>query len=152
MSKNFWIFLLFILVGRCIWGKKSEIGSISCIFFLPTPCLLYFNFLKAFFELVYPDKHYIIYVDDDHYYDLYGHGGMIFWFISSMVFFLVSNKYSSTIINFCRIDFNIQIFAVILDIHCHFSTTIHKTQYNISYSKWDHSLYNTFCIIYIYNI
>jgi hypothetical protein len=33
-----------------------------------------------------PDKHYIVVDKNNHYYDLYGHGGMIFWLISSTVF------------------------------------------------------------------
>lgn len=52
--------------------KSSHINLDSNIF---SDMIILFG--KGFLELLYPDKHYIVYVDDDHYFDLYGHGGMV---------------------------------------------------------------------------
>lgn len=52
-----------------------------------------FNFIilkKGLLEFLWPDKHYIVIDNQNHYFDLYGHGGMIFWLASSSVFAIVN--------------------------------------------------------------
>lgn len=80
---------LSVVLFGLFFGKLGTGRVILRIMFLTIPISLLYITIQAFLELVYPDQHYIIYVDDDHYYDLYGHGGMIFWFISSIIFFLI---------------------------------------------------------------
>lgn len=77
-----------VLFGLFFARLDSE-KSIFRIMYLTIPISLVYTSIQGFLELLYPDKHYIVYVDDDHYFDLYGHGGMIFWFISSTIFFLM---------------------------------------------------------------
>ena len=54
--------------------------------------LHYFYQIIAKFDIFHitKDKHYIVVDNHDHYYDLYGHGGMIFWLISSLIFAIVN--------------------------------------------------------------
>jgi len=49
---------------------------------------LLFSISQGALEFVSPDESFHVIVKD---YDLFGHGGMMFWFISSMVFTLVSS-------------------------------------------------------------
>lgn len=80
---------LSVVMFGLFFGKLDSQKSIFRIMFLTIPISMFYISIQAFLELVYPDKHYVVFVDDDHYYDLYGHGGMIFWFISSTIFFLI---------------------------------------------------------------
>jgi hypothetical protein len=65
--------------------------QVNDLFYFKTEFILTPAFLKAFLEIFYPDKHYIVIDSSDHYYDLYGQGGMLFWFISSITFSIVSH-------------------------------------------------------------
>lgn len=80
---------LSVVIFGLFFGRLDSQKSIFRIMFLTIPISLFYISIQAFLELLYPDKHYVVFVDDDHYYDLYGHGGMIFWFISSTIFFLI---------------------------------------------------------------
>ena len=46
--------------------------------------------LQGALEFMYPDDRFHI-IHDDREYDIFGHGGMLFWFFSSVFFFVVSN-------------------------------------------------------------
>ena len=54
--------------------------------------------IQGVLEFVLNDPHYIIHDGHDHYYDLFGHGGMVFWFVSSVIFFIVYNFFSTLVI------------------------------------------------------
>ncbi len=55
---------------------------------LATSCIsLAFSISQGALEFVSPDESFHVSIKD---YDLFGHGGMMFWFVSSIVFAVVS--------------------------------------------------------------
>ena len=55
----------------------------------------YHGSLQGILEFMFPDDHYHVILPGEEY-DIFGHGGMLFWFASSIFFFVVS----STLIRF----------------------------------------------------
>lgn len=97
VNKVLWLIVRFgqlstelsVVLFGLFFGRLESEKSIFRIMMLTIPTTLLYISIQAFLELLYPDKHYVVFVDDNHYYDLYGHGGMIFWFLSSSIFFLI---------------------------------------------------------------
>ena len=80
---------LSVLFFGLFFARLDSRKSILRIMCLTIPISIAYVLLQGSLEIFIPDKHYII-VYEDHYFDLYGHGGMIFWFVSSIIFALVS--------------------------------------------------------------
>lgn len=80
---------LSVVIFGLFFARLDSEKSIFRIMYLTIPISLLYTSIQGCLELLFPDKHYVVYVDDDHYFDLYGHGGMIFWFVSSTIFFLI---------------------------------------------------------------
>lgn len=65
--------------------KQTRLKLLECLF-------------QGVLEFKYPDTKFHIIVDEgDREYDLFAHGGMLFWFASSIFFFVVSNKVHSSV-------------------------------------------------------
>jgi hypothetical protein len=67
-------------------GHLDSRTSIRRVLLVTSFVSLAFSFCQGALELLVPDEHFYI---DDKNYDLFGHGGMIFWCISSLIFGLV---------------------------------------------------------------
>ncbi len=80
---------LSVLFFGLFFARLDSRKSIARIMYLTIPISVIYIFIQGSLEMLVPDKHYIV-IDGNHYYDLYGHGGMIFWFASSAFFTLVS--------------------------------------------------------------
>jgi len=77
---------LSVLLFGLFFGRLESRKSILRVMYCTVPISLLYITVQAFLEIFYPDKHYIVIDSSNHYYDLYGQGGMLFWFISSITF------------------------------------------------------------------
>lgn len=68
-------------------GHLDSKTSIRRVLLATSIISLVFSISQGALEFVSPDESFHVIVKD---YDLFGHGGMMFWFVSSMVFTLVS--------------------------------------------------------------
>ncbi|RMZ93917.1 transmembrane adipocyte-associated 1 -like protein, partial [Brachionus plicatilis] len=71
------------------FARLESHKSIFRIMSLTIPISLLYISIQACLEFVFPDKHYVIKDQTSHFYDLFGLGGMIFWFVSSTVFTII---------------------------------------------------------------
>lgn len=72
------------------FGRLDSKKSIYRIIALTIPFSLVYIVIQGVLEFVLNDPHYIIHDGHDHYFDLFGHGGMVFWFVSSVIFVIVN--------------------------------------------------------------
>lgn len=71
------------------FGRLESQKSIYRIMALTIPLSLIYIIVQGVLEFVLKDEHYVINDKKNHYFDLYGHGGMVFWFVSSIIFFII---------------------------------------------------------------
>ncbi len=83
---------LSVLFFGLFFARLDSRQSIMRIMYLTVPISVIYILIQGSLEMLVPDKHYIVIDADNRYYDLYGHGGMIFWFVSSTFFAIVSFK------------------------------------------------------------
>ncbi|XP_077990452.1 transmembrane protein adipocyte-associated 1 homolog [Glandiceps talaboti] len=112
IDKILWLVLKFfvlatelsVLIFGLAFGHLDSNSSIKRVLACTTLIALAFSVTQGFLELVRPDHKFQANSKD---YDVYGHGGMLFWFISSSFFFLV---YSCTfILPFTKLKEKIQL-------------------------------------------
>lgn len=85
-----WIIVKFFLIGveLCVvifgvgFSHLDSNSSVINILLITSIISLTYSITQGVLELKFPDKHYI------NPYDIYSHGGMLFWSISSFIFFL----------------------------------------------------------------
>jgi hypothetical protein len=70
----------------CFAGHLDSRSSIRYVLLATSLISLAFTITQGVLEIISPDEIFHVYSKD---YDLFGHGGMLFWFISSVVFTLV---------------------------------------------------------------
>lgn len=71
----------------CIIGHLDSRSSIRHVLLVTSLISLGFSISQAVLEMMSPDEHFHV---DSKDYNLFGHGGMLFWFASSIVFAFVS--------------------------------------------------------------
>jgi hypothetical protein len=79
---------MFLIVGDtfCFAGHLDSRSSIRYVLLATSLISLAFTITQGVLEIVSPDEIFHVYSKD---YDLFGHGGMLFWFVSSVMFTLV---------------------------------------------------------------
>jgi len=93
-DKVLWIMVRFFLLSTemsvvifgLAFGHLDSKTSIRRVLLATSIISLVFSISQGALEFVSPDESFHVIVKD---YDLFGHGGMMFWFISSMVFTLI---------------------------------------------------------------
>ncbi|PIK58024.1 putative transmembrane protein [Apostichopus japonicus] len=94
-----WIIVKFFLVGveLCVvifgvgFSHLDSNSSVINILLITSVVSLTYSITQGVLELKFPDEHYI------NPYDIYSHGGMLFWSISSFIFFLCILLYYITL-------------------------------------------------------
>lgn len=97
INKIMWLIVRFSqLATECsvvffglFFGRLESQKSIYRIMALTIPLSMIYIIIQGVLEFLLKDEHYIINDKKNHYFDLYGHGGMVFWFISSIIFFTI---------------------------------------------------------------
>ena len=85
-----WLFfhIVVVLIGMlsCFAGHLDSQSSIRYVLLATSFISLAFTVTQGVLEMVSPDEIFHVNSKD---YDLFGHGGMLFWFVSSVVFTVV---------------------------------------------------------------
>ncbi|CAF1044720.1 unnamed protein product [Brachionus calyciflorus] len=97
LNKIVWLIVRFGQLGTelsvvffgLFFARLESKKSIMRIMYLTIPISLLYISIQASLEFLFPDKHYKVSDRTSHYYDLFGHGGMIFWFVSSALFTMI---------------------------------------------------------------
>jgi len=82
----FRIMVVFIGMLSCLAGHLDSQSSIRYVLLATSFISLAFTITQGVLEMVSPDEIFHVNSKD---YDLFGHGGMLFWFVSSVVFTVV---------------------------------------------------------------
>ncbi|XP_070557529.1 transmembrane protein adipocyte-associated 1 homolog [Ptychodera flava] len=94
IDKILWLVLKFfvlttelsVLIFGLAFGHLDSKASIKRVMTVTTLIALMYSVTQGFLEIAHPDHRL---QDPDKDFDLYGHGGMLFWFVSSAFFFVV---------------------------------------------------------------
>lgn len=97
INKIFWLIVRFsqlstelsVVFFGLFFGRLDSKKSIYRIMALTIPISLIYIIIQGILEFVLNDQNYIIADKNNHYFDLYGHGGMVFWFASSTIFVII---------------------------------------------------------------
>ncbi|ELU09696.1 hypothetical protein CAPTEDRAFT_179108 [Capitella teleta] len=95
-DKVLWLILRFfllatelsVLIFGLAFGHLDSQTSIQRVLLVTTLIALLYSTTQGVLEFMYPDDRFHV-AHGDREYDIFGHGGMVFWFISSIFFFLV---------------------------------------------------------------
>jgi hypothetical protein len=108
---------MFVTLGMlsCCAGHLDSQSSIRYVLLATSLISLAFTITQGVLEIVSPDE--IFHVNSKDYY-LFGHGGMLFWFVSSVVFTMVRRTNSTSLLCYFAVNCVIPPFSCLMLFFC----------------------------------